>query len=111
MNVEIKMSYDEIKYIQHLIHVTRTVLITMRKKDQIFVFSIVLDIGQKVERKATTLDDAFGSNSRKRYKMKFKYHEAVILEKFLLDTLKNETDAYNRNLALFITGKLNQKLA
>lgn len=111
MNIDLKFSFDEIKYIQHLINLTRTVIITVNKSDKKFIFSIVLDIGHKIEKKALTLDEVTASLNRKRYKIKFKYHEAVILERFILDILKTETDYFNRNLGLLITNQINQKLA
>jgi len=111
MNIELKLSFDEINYICKLIELTRTVLITMQKKDQIFVFSIVLDIGQKIVKKANSLDESLAIVNRKRYKVKFKYHECVILEKFVLDVLNKEIDPFNANLARSIANQVNQKLA
>jgi hypothetical protein len=111
MNIELKLSIDEINYIDKLIELTRNVMIGMQKKDQIFVFSIVLDIGQKVAKKCLTFENIYAPASNKKYKMKFKYHEAVILEKFVLDVLKTEIDDYNKHLGRNITSHINQKLA
>jgi len=111
MNIELKLSIDEIKLMQQIIVITRNVMITMRQRDQIFVFSIVLDIGQKIDKKALSLDNDFGTIGSKRYKVKFKYHEAVILEKFVVDMTMKETDPYSLTLVRNIANQINQKLA
>ena len=52
MNIELKLTIDEVNYIDRLMEATRNILITMKKKDKLFVTSIVLDIGQKTAKKA-----------------------------------------------------------
>jgi len=112
MNIDIKFTVDEIKYIQQLIAIMRNfIIISTSKKEQLFMFSIVLDIGYKIDKRAGTLAETYGIVNRKKYKIKLKYHETVILEKFLDDILKNETDPYKVNMGRSVIAQLNQKLA
>ena len=112
MNIDLKLTVDEIKYIQQLIAIMRNfIIIATSKKEQLFMFSIILDVGNKVDKRAGSFEETFGITNRKKYKIKLKYHETVILEKFLDDVLSNETDPYNANMGRSITAQLNQKLA
>lgn len=112
MNIELKLTVDEIKHIQQIIVIMRNfVIVATSNKDQLFKFSIILDVGSKIDKKVICLDEIYGSITRKKYKIKLKYHEAVILEKFLVDILNNESDPYNANLGRTIASQINQKLA
>ena len=111
MNIDLKMNIDEILYVQKLIELTRTVYIIHQNQNKKFIFSIVLDIGQKINKKASSLDEILSSVTKKKYKIKFKFHEAIILERFLIDVQQTENDPFNLNLARSIISQLNQKMA
>lgn len=111
MNIELRFTIDEIGYVKRLIDLTRNVQVVKSDKNQLFLFSIVLDIGLKMDKKDLALESVFPATSRKRYKMKFKYHEASILEQFILNIQTTETDPYCINMARSIANQLNQKLA
>ena len=111
MNIDLRLSIDEIEYVKRLIDLTRDVQVLKTDRNQLFLFSIVLDIGQKIDKRAMSLESVFPATSRKRYKMKFKYHEASILEQFILNIQIIETNPHNQNMARSIANQLNQKLA
>jgi hypothetical protein len=111
MNIELKLTIDEIKFIQRNVEIIRPVSIKALNKTQFFTFSIFFDIAKKIETKANSLDCVFGAVSRKKYKMKFKFHEAVVLETFIVGIESVGFDPYNANLKRTISDQLNQKLA
>lgn len=111
MNIDLKFSIDEIKYIEMRAGITRSVSVKTLKKDKLFAYSIMMDIAQKLEKKIKSFDDVLGVVGRKKYKVKLKFHEAIMLEIFILDLLKTEKDPYNLNLGLMITNQINQKFA
>ena len=111
MNIELKLNFDEIHYIAKNIESILPVSLKAINKTQFFTFSIIFDIAKMIKKKEILLDYGQGVNTKKKYKIKFKYHEAVILEKFMSGYQETEQDPFYANIARNITGQLNQKLA
>jgi len=111
MNIDLKLTVDEIIYISRNIEAIRPVSLKAVSKLDYFSWSIIFDISQKVQKKEHSFDSANGVDTRKKYKLKIKYHEAVILEKFMNGYQYSEEDHFYANMARNITSQLNQKLA
>jgi hypothetical protein len=111
MNIDLKLNFDEIQYISRNIDSMRPVSLKAISKEHFFTWSILFDVAQKASKKELALETAYVEDNRKRYKLKFKYHEAFVLEKFMNGRETLEADPYYQNLARSITAQLNQKLA
>jgi len=111
MNIDLKLTVDEIIYISRNIEAVRPVSLKAISKLDFFTWSIIFDVAQKVLKKEHSFDSSNGVDTRKKYKLKIKYHEAVVLEKFMSGYQDNESDHFYANMARNITSQINQKLA
>jgi hypothetical protein len=110
MNIDLNLSFDEIQYISKNIEAIRPVSLKAISKEHFFTWSIMFDLAQKASKKSISLESANMHSKRKKYKLKFKFHEAYVLEKFMNGRETLESDPYYQNLARTITFQLNQKL-
>lgn len=111
MQISLKLSADEIKYIERRTLLTRAVTWKSLEKSQLFAFTILADIGIKIDKKAKLVNENFETSSRRKYKIRLKYHEAIILEQYIAGFIDTEPDDYNANLVRTILAQINQKLA
>ena len=70
--------------------------------------SILFDVADKVSKQATPLNRSF-TNNKKSHSISLKWHEAEVLEMFLIGF--NEFDPLCANLSRKIVAQINQKLA
>jgi hypothetical protein len=112
MKIELKLTSDEINYLEQTTITVQAIDYRQLSKDKLTAFTIMLDVSDKLMAKAKQLNrktDLF--DSKKKHKISLKYHEADTLEKYV-DTIREyQDDPYKANLARKIITQLNQKLA
>jgi hypothetical protein len=112
MKIELKLKADEINYLDCKTVLTMAINPNELLKDKRSAYSIMLDVSDKIQAKAktinrkTTLFDA-----KKTHKISLKWHEAETLEQYIDVFSTYQDDNYNKNIARKIIAQLNQKLA
>lgn len=112
MKIELKLTADEINYLERQTLMVQSVDAKQLPKDKKTAYTIMLDVSDKLMTKAKQLNrktDLF--DSKKKHKITLKWHEAEILEQYIDTFSVYQDDPYKANLARKVIIQLNQKLA
>lgn len=112
MKIELKLTVDEICYLESTTKEVQTIDYKKLAKDKRTAFTIMLDVSDKLTTKAKQLirkTDLF--DQKKKHKISLKWHEAETLEQYIDAFKGGQDDVYKMNLARKIITQLNQKLA
>lgn len=112
MKIELKLTADEINYIESKTILTLSIAPIELPKDKRSAYSIMVDVADKFSSKAKSVNrSATVSDVKKKHKISLKWHEAETLEQYIYAFSPYQDDDYNKNLARKITAQINQKLA
>lgn len=112
MKIDLKLTADEINYLERTTITVQAIDYRELPKDKLSAYTIMLDVSDKLMVKTKQLNrktDLFDQN--KKHKISLKYHEADTLEKYVDTIWEYQDDPYKANLARKIIAQLNQKLA
>jgi hypothetical protein len=111
MKIDLKLTADEINYLERKTRITLNVNPRELPKDKRSRYSIMLDVTDKITVKAKPINrDITLFDSKKKHKISLKWHEAETLEEYIDAFSTYQDDEYNRNLARKIIAQINQKL-
>lgn len=111
MKIELQLSARQLNTLVYaLSYLDKTLSKTRTEK---VMKSILLEMAIKIEKKNVELKRTLNSlfSARKKAKFTFKYHEADVLEKFLIIVHDYPLNEYDKMAVLYIINKLNQQLA
>jgi len=112
MKIELKLTADEINYLDRTTITVQDIDYKQLSKDKRSAYTIMLDVSDKLTVKAKQINrktDLF--EQRKKHKITLKWHEAETLEQYIDVFRDYQDDPYKANLARKIMMQLNQKLA
>lgn len=111
MKIDLKLTSDEILYLDDKTTLTMSIRWTQLPKDKRNAYSIMLDVLDKVSSKAKTIKrNQSLFDAKKKHKLSLKWHEADYLEQYIDVFYSYQEDAYSQNMARKIIAQLNQKL-
>lgn len=109
MKIKLKFSSDELRVVAEKVGLLNNFDFKNMTRDQKFVWSIVIDVADKVQPKIQKLSRQLSiTDHRKKHELTLKWHEADALESYLLTV--PESDPFLSNLIRKITAQINQKL-
>lgn len=112
MKIELKLTADEINYLERKTILTLAIAPKELPKDKRMAYSIMLDVADKISTKAKSINRSTSIfDVKKKHKVSLKWHEAETLEQYIDAFSTYQDDAYNKNLARKIIAQINQKLA
>lgn len=107
MKIKLKITAAAILYLESKAHDILAINFSSVDRENKSSVSILVDVADKVQKKARTLNGDF-TNNKKPHSFSLKWHEAEVLERFLKGF--SEPDPYSANMARKIVSQLNQKL-
>ena len=118
MKIELQLTAAQILFISAVTNdfVARNKkTIGFKTRQEKAVYSMAMDVADKLHTKERAIERKFDANSQKLHKLTFKYHEAHCIHYFvwkLKDSpAKNDNDIYFNSVASNIFSQLDQKLA
>lgn len=112
MKVEIHLNIDSLVAVKESLNKLYEMEIPTDKRGRVYC-SIGLELADKFESKVKTEIKKGISlfNTKKKYKIGLKYHEAWALEGCLIELIGSLNNEYKKQLVQFTINQLNQKLA
>ena len=111
MKIDLKLTADEINFLERKLSGLKNIDSRLFDKERLIYLSILTDVSDIVSKKTNSVNgktDIF--ESKKKFKISFKYHEINVLEDFIRVFSQGETDPYNKNLSIKIFSQINQKI-
>jgi hypothetical protein len=112
MKIDLKLTADEINYLERTTITVQAIDPRQLPNDKKTAYTIMLDVSDKLMAKAKQINrktDLF--DTKKKHKITLKWHEAETLEQYIDAFSDYQDDPYKANLARKVIIQLNQKLA